>query len=148
MASDALTYKGVNPLWLSGDMRHWTHWSTLVQVMACCLTASSHYLSQHWLAINETLCHPFHSNICLNTKDIDPKLCLQSHIWNHSTYPKEQWVNDVTRHFWPDLQRYMNRCFNIQVYKRSPSLHRTIRSPWIDCFFEVCYWWQVIISLS
>ena len=32
----------------------WRHrsWSTLAQVMACCLTASSHYLNQCWLIIS------------------------------------------------------------------------------------------------
>ena len=37
-----------NSLW-SGDTI-WQHWSgsTLVQVMACCLTAPSHYLNQYW----------------------------------------------------------------------------------------------------
>ena len=30
-------------------------WSTLAQVMACCLTAPSHYLNQRWLIISEVL---------------------------------------------------------------------------------------------
>ena len=33
----------------------WGSWSTLVQVMACCLTAPSHYLNQCWLIINKGL---------------------------------------------------------------------------------------------
>ena len=37
-----------NSLWSSDEI--WSHrtWSTLVQVMACCLMASSHYLNQCW----------------------------------------------------------------------------------------------------
>ena len=37
----------------------WQHrtWSTLVQVMACCLTAPSHYLNQCWFIISEVQCH-------------------------------------------------------------------------------------------
>ena len=35
-------------------LRHRT-WSTLVQVMACCLMAPSHYLNQCWLVISEVL---------------------------------------------------------------------------------------------
>ena len=31
----------------------WRSWSTLVQVMACCLTAPSHYLKQCWLIISK-----------------------------------------------------------------------------------------------
>ena len=42
----------INSLW-SGDAisRHRT-WSTLVQIIACCLTAPSYYLGQYWLTTN------------------------------------------------------------------------------------------------
>ena len=36
---------------------HWGSWSTLVQVMACCLMAPSHYLNQCWLIISKVLWH-------------------------------------------------------------------------------------------
>ena len=41
----------VNSLWPSDAI--WRHWSgsTMAQVMACCLTAPSHYLNQCWLII-------------------------------------------------------------------------------------------------
>ena len=47
----------VNSLWPSDTI--WWHrsWSTLVQVMACCLTAPSHYLNQYWLIISKVLWH-------------------------------------------------------------------------------------------
>ena len=35
----------------------WRSWSTLVQVMACCLAAPDHYLNQCWLIINKVLRH-------------------------------------------------------------------------------------------
>ena len=35
---------------------HWI-WSTLVEVMACCLMASCHYLNQYWLTVDEILWH-------------------------------------------------------------------------------------------
>ena len=39
---------------LSNDaIWRWVFWSTLVQVMACCLTAPSHYLNLQWLIISE-----------------------------------------------------------------------------------------------
>ena len=40
-----------NPLWPSDDIWQYWFWSTLAQVMACCLTAPSHYLNQCWLII-------------------------------------------------------------------------------------------------
>ena len=35
----------------------WRSWSTLVQVMACCLTAPSHYLNQCWLIVSKVMWH-------------------------------------------------------------------------------------------
>ena len=42
----------------------WRHrsGSTLAQVMACCLTAPSHYLNQCWLIISKVLWHSFDGN--------------------------------------------------------------------------------------
>ena len=41
----------INSLRSSGAIWRHNNWWTLVQVMACCLTAPSHYLSQCWLVI-------------------------------------------------------------------------------------------------
>ena len=43
----------VNSLWHSDTIWRHKSGSTLAQVMACCLTAPSHYLNQCWLIINE-----------------------------------------------------------------------------------------------
>ena len=46
----------INSLW-PGDAIWWHRsGSTLAQVMACCLTAPSHYLNQCWLIISRVLC--------------------------------------------------------------------------------------------
>ena len=45
--------KEVNPLWPSDAIWQRRSGSTLAQVMACCLTAPSHYLNQCWLIISE-----------------------------------------------------------------------------------------------
>ena len=47
------TYMIINSVWSSGAI--WRHGSesALAQVMACCLTAPSHYLNQYWLTIND-----------------------------------------------------------------------------------------------
>ena len=48
-----------NSLGPSDAIWHWRSWSTLVQVMACCLMAPSHYLNQCWLIISNILWHSF-----------------------------------------------------------------------------------------
>ena len=47
----------------------WRHrsGSTLAQVMACCLTAPSHYLNQCWLIISKVLWHSSEGNFIRDT---------------------------------------------------------------------------------
>ena len=45
--------------------------SALAQVMACCLTAPSHYLNQCWLIIKGVLWHSPESNFTGNAQDIN-----------------------------------------------------------------------------
>ena len=40
------TIKQFNSLWLSDAIWRWRSWSTVVNALACCLTAPSHYLNQ------------------------------------------------------------------------------------------------------
>ena len=47
----------LNSLRPSDAIWRWRSWSTLVQVMACCLTAPSHYLNQCRLIISKLLWH-------------------------------------------------------------------------------------------
>ena len=47
----------VNSLGPSDAILRWKSWSTLVQVMASCLTAPSHYLNQCWLIISKVMWH-------------------------------------------------------------------------------------------
>ena len=51
--------QGFNLFWPSDILSVWQQGSrsTLAQIMACCLTAPSHYLHQCWLMISEVLCH-------------------------------------------------------------------------------------------
>ena len=46
--------------------------STLVQVMACCLMASIHYLNQCWLIISEVMWHSTEDNLTRNASVIRP----------------------------------------------------------------------------
>ena len=56
------TQAPINSLWPSDAIWRHTSWSTLVRVMACCLTAPSHYLDQCLLYITEVLWQPPESN--------------------------------------------------------------------------------------
>ena len=60
----------VNSLWPSDVIWRQGSRSTLAQVMACCLTAPSHYLNQCWLMITEVLWHSPDSNFTENAWDI------------------------------------------------------------------------------
>ena len=50
--------------------RQWS-WTTLAQVMACCLTAPSHYLNQCWLIIRGVLWHTSESSFAGIAQGID-----------------------------------------------------------------------------
>ena len=53
--------------WPPSDAIWWQRsGSTLAQVMACCLTAPSHYLNQRWLIISKV---QWHSSVCNFTRD-------------------------------------------------------------------------------
>ena len=56
----------LNSLWPSDTIWQQRSGSTLAQVMACCLTAPSHYLNQCWLIISKV---QWHSSECSFTKD-------------------------------------------------------------------------------
>ena len=60
----------------------WRYSSTLVQVMAWCLTAPSHYLNQCWLTIKDILWHSLQvNNVQWNVKENNPVKENHSHIW-------------------------------------------------------------------
>ena len=72
----------------------WRHGSgsTLVQVMACCLKAPSHYLNQYWLINSEVLWHSPEGN----SQECSRYLSL-TRVWKlqiTAASPRGQWVND------------------------------------------------------
>ena len=60
----------------------WRHRSesTLAQIMACCLAAPSHYLSQGWLVISKILWHSPEFNFTVS--------CIGLHLFNDDTRPQ------------------------------------------------------------
>ena len=60
-----------NSLGPSDAIWRWRSWSTLVQVMACCLTAPSHYLNLCWLVISKVLWNSSEGTIIRRYEDIN-----------------------------------------------------------------------------
>ena len=75
----------VNSLGPSEAIWCWRSWSTLVQVMACCLSAPSHYLNQCWLIISKVLWHSSEDIIIQDLKIPISKTRLK-HTFSKSHY--------------------------------------------------------------
>ena len=93
----------VNSLW-AGDAMSWhKSRSTLAQIMACCLTSSSHYLNQCRPAISEALSRLPQSNSTLSAQ----ANILHNEFENDIieiivTAPRGQWVKYLSK--WSDTQ--------------------------------------------
>ena len=75
--------------------RQWS-WTTLAQVMACCLMAPSHYLNQCWLIIRGVLWHTSESSFAGIAQGIDSGYEFEKYILkNIFKSPRGQWVNIV-----------------------------------------------------
>ena len=74
--------------------------STLVQVMACCLTAPSHYLNQCWLSISSVQWLSSNDNPTRDTSAINHYDPFENYISKISfKFPRGQWVNGNS-HSW------------------------------------------------
>ena len=87
-------YQAINSLRPSDAIwRQWS-WTTLAQVMACCLTAPSHYLNQCWLIIRGVLWHTSESSFAGIAQGIDSGYEFEKDILkNIFKSPRGQWVN-------------------------------------------------------
>ena len=94
----------VNSLWPSEAIWHRRSWSTLVQVMACCLRPPIHYLNQCWLTINiffghNIFGHPFQGNVYWNTQDINLQIVFEIYTFKITvTSPWGLWVKMESMH--------------------------------------------------
>ena len=61
----------INSLWPCDAMWRHRSGSTLAHVIACCLTAPSHYLNQCWLIISQVLWHSSKGSFPRNTSAIN-----------------------------------------------------------------------------
>ena len=70
----------VNSLGPSDTIWCWRAWSTLVQVMACCLMAPSHYLNQCWLIISKVLWYSSEDIIIRRFEDTNQYSKIEDYI--------------------------------------------------------------------
>ena len=75
----------------------WRHktGSTLAQVMACCLTAPSHYLNQCWLINSKVYWHSFEGNFTAGISAVNHCNWLKFH-WNLPGHNELSWSNWYT----------------------------------------------------
>ena len=117
-----------NSLWPSDAI--WCHepWSTLVQVMACCLMAPSHYPNQSWLVISRALCHSPDCNSTGNVHKSNHYNEFENHTFKiKATSPRVQQVNInmIKRHHltstWiPIIKIRWSRLITVSFYNRNP----------------------------
>ena len=83
----------LNSLWPCDIIRRYRSGSTLAQVMACCLTAPSHYLNQCWLIISDVLWYSPLSNLTVSARATILYNKFQKYIFKiTATSPRDQWV--------------------------------------------------------
>ena len=132
-----LNLKMFKSLWPSDAI--WEHRtrSTLAQVMACCLTAPSHYLSQCWFTMNETR-HTFQGNVYLNTQDSNPQAGFGIYTFKSQLHPPAN--NELYQIINESLQKSSEGNFTGGIYLGHQSLkygklendlsNISFKSPW------------------
>ena len=87
----------VNSLWPSNAIRRQRSGSTLAEVMACCLTAPSHYLNQCWLIIIEVQWNSYPGNFARDASTLNHWKMFENYMFKNSfKFPRRQWVNGTT----------------------------------------------------
>ena len=109
----------INSFWHSDAIWRQGSRSTLVQVMACCLTAPSHYLNQCWLIIAKVQWCSSEGNFHLRYRcHLSLKLAWKFFLKILLKSPRGQWVktkttnpcftalvNIILKHFWSCCNR-------------------------------------------
>ena len=90
-------------------------WSTLVQVMACCLTAPSHYLNRFWLIISKVLWHSYEDIIIRRFEYTNQYSKIRDYIFKTT---------------WRSLRgQWVNHCFSgglFRWYNQNKTKHKTV----------------------
>ena len=114
----------------SSDAIWWQKFgSTLAQVMAWHLRASSNYLNQCWLTIKGVLCHSSESSFTRGAHELNPQHVFKDYI-SFKLLPHTTGANDLTNDAymrqwsnhqwfrqwlvtWSAPSHYLNQCWNI-----------------------------------
>ena len=121
-----------NSLWPSDAIWRQRSGSTLAQVMACCLTAPSHYLTQCWLIISKVQWHSFKGKFTRHTSAINHWNYLENWVPKISfKFPRGQWVK------WnPQINNPLFLCCgfteNLNVTVGVPLIYRIYYTPGKD----------------
>ena len=84
----------INSLWPNHAIWRHRSRSTLAQVMACCLTAPSHYLNQCWLIFSKVQWHSVEGNLTRDSSPFNHENKLENYLSKILfKSPRGQWVN-------------------------------------------------------
>ena len=111
--------------------------STLIQVMACCLTAPSHYLNQCWHFIGKVQWHSSECNFTRDTSAISHWNLIENYLSKILfKSPRGQWVNSVKN---PFSGNAITDYRNITDFGHARQL-RHVGPRWAPCLpHEPCY---------
>ena len=132
-----MSLRWINSVWHNDAMCRHRSGSTLVQVMAWCLTAPSHYLSQCWLIISEVQWQSPVGDFTRDTSAINHKNYLEDYLSKISfKSARDQWVNtmyfemlydrQITKQVDGLVQERCNSIANALELHRSCTDHRSV----------------------
>ena len=97
--------KSCDAIWHQGSR------STLVQVMACCLTAPSHYLNHCWLTVSKVQSHSSEGNFTIDTSAVNHWIYLENYL--------------------PKISLNLSGANELRVRIRAPSIDTSAINHWI-----------------
>ena len=114
--------------------------STLPRVMACCLTAPSHYLNQCWLIISKVLWHSSEGNFVKIPQPPFTEVSLKNYLpIIKLKAPRGQWVNAMELSLSctnPSIYASVNQAIIGSENSLSPALHQAIICTNVDSFLN------------
>ena len=123
--------------------------STWAQVMACCLTAPSHYLNQCWLITSKVLWLSWEGNFTRDASIINHWNLFENYMSKISfKFPRGRWVKCIFRYVLRALPLKMHTVFFWGCYIESASdpvmasCHQAPSHYFIHCWPDL--WWYIV----